>query len=41
MDEDRLHDVYDRVCTHEDPHSPYYDGPDYDEPEQVEEPDDA
>jgi hypothetical protein len=27
MNEDSLRDMYDRITTHTDPHSPYYDGP--------------
>lgn len=33
MDEDRLKDQYDRIFTHNNPHSPYYDGPDEDDVE--------
>lgn len=29
--EDSLRDYYDRVATHSNPHSPYYDGPDEEE----------
>ncbi len=29
--EDRLRERYDAMLTHNDPHSPYYDGPDGDE----------
>jgi hypothetical protein len=32
--DDRLVDMYDRINTHDDPHSPYYDGPDEDEEEE-------
>jgi hypothetical protein len=28
QDEDKLRDQYDAELTHDDPHSPYYDGPD-------------
>jgi hypothetical protein len=35
--EDCTRDMYDRVTTHNDPHSLYYDGPDGDEPEDEEE----
>ena len=34
--EDSLRDMYDRINTHNDPHSPYYDGPDEDEEEEDE-----
>ena len=35
--DDRLVDMYDRINTHDDPDSPYYDGPDEDEEEGDEE----
>lgn len=28
MNEDKLKDLYDRAFTHDDPHSPWFDGPD-------------
>ena len=31
MNEDSLHDLYDRESSHGNPHSPYYDGPDDDD----------
>jgi hypothetical protein len=36
MDEDRLRNLYDEMFTHTNPHSPYYDGPDYEDEEEDE-----
>jgi hypothetical protein len=37
MSEDRMRDMYDRLFTHEDTPSPYYDGPMQDEEDEEEE----